>query len=466
MQSVNAFLPKTLSSHTISGSRVILLSCVDSVALSETKSFKQTFHKAPLLAATKHAEEISRHDMIWNERYSELKQFVSQHGHSQVPHNFKTLGRWVTNQRQAYKSFHQPNKKSSMTLERIEALNSIGFKWNIKSHWRDMFAELKKYKNIHGDCLVPYKCEENPKLGRWVSNQRHDYKLYCEGKKSSMTEKRIAALVSIEFEFGNDNRKNVDKETRWNERFQELIQYKNKYGDCNVSNKFQKNQELARWVSGQRIAYRLLKNNQESPLTERRKNMLEGIGFIWNPQNAAWDHKFEMLEQYLQRYDQTDFPLSQDNYPQLASWVRTQRIQLRLFQEGKPSNLTGEQAAALENTNFDWQKRNTLWAERYQQLQQYKQEHGDCLVPQKYNKNLKLGLWVKNQRQQMKLFRERKKSSMTHGRAEKLDKIGFVWDVRCISSIIDPENLDICHFNKDDRRLVSYWRGRFQTLQP
>ena len=40
------------------------------------------------------------------------------------------LGIWVSYQRQQYKKFQQDPSTSHMTQERIERLESIGFKWN------------------------------------------------------------------------------------------------------------------------------------------------------------------------------------------------------------------------------------------------------------------------------------------------------------------------------------------------
>eukprot|EP00532_Pseudo-nitzschia_australis_P000417 CAMPEP_0168188354 /NCGR_PEP_ID=MMETSP0139_2-20121125/15591_1 /TAXON_ID=44445 /ORGANISM="Pseudo-nitzschia australis, Strain 10249 10 AB" /LENGTH=78 /DNA_ID=CAMNT_0008110763 /DNA_START=1 /DNA_END=237 /DNA_ORIENTATION=- len=58
-----------------------------------------------------------------------------------------------------------------------------------------MFQLLKEYKTQHGNTLVPYRYEENPRLGRWVSQQRS---LYSKGK---MLNNRVLCLESIGFVF-------------------------------------------------------------------------------------------------------------------------------------------------------------------------------------------------------------------------------------------------------------------------
>ena len=40
------------------------------------------------------------------------------------------------------------------------------------SKWMTTFEELKKYKEIHGDCIVPRGYALNPRLASWVAEQR------------------------------------------------------------------------------------------------------------------------------------------------------------------------------------------------------------------------------------------------------------------------------------------------------
>jgi hypothetical protein len=50
-----------------------------------------------------------------------------------------------------------------------------------------------------GHCLVPQRDAANRTLGLWISTQRHDYKLYQDGKPSRMTVERIRELEIVEF---------------------------------------------------------------------------------------------------------------------------------------------------------------------------------------------------------------------------------------------------------------------------
>jgi hypothetical protein len=144
------------------------------------------------------------HEEKWNFHFNELQTFKKEHNHCLVPHTYPPkphLARWVKRQRRQYKLKTEGNSNSTMTEERINILNDIGFVWD--SHevvWRERFAQLAAYKHKCGHCRVPSYCKDCPQLASWVKCQRRQYKLFWEeGKASSMTLERIKLLNSIGF---------------------------------------------------------------------------------------------------------------------------------------------------------------------------------------------------------------------------------------------------------------------------
>ena len=98
------------------------------------------------------------------------------------------LGTWVSTQRRQYKKFQQDPSTSSMTQERIERLQSIGFEWDpLSAEWGTKFNELVAYKDTHGgSCNVPRgDYAENPQLGTWVNKQRTQYKKFQQDLSTS-----------------------------------------------------------------------------------------------------------------------------------------------------------------------------------------------------------------------------------------------------------------------------------------
>ena len=107
----------------------------------------------------------------WIDMYNELLEYKKNHnGCTNVAKTSLThdkLGRWVYHQRSLYRN-------DKLSSERIELLQSIGFKWRIvdDTPWEDMYKRLILYKQEHGTTCVPYKYEADRKLGRWVYAQR------------------------------------------------------------------------------------------------------------------------------------------------------------------------------------------------------------------------------------------------------------------------------------------------------
>lgn len=120
----------------------------------------------------------------------------------------KALGEWVRRQRRSYKDLKEGKMVRTMTQDRVEKLESIGFVWvspgykysSVKCQevdWETSFQDLKKYKEAHGHCNVPRGVKS---LGLWGHNQRINYKHLEEGKKMiSMSPERVAMLESINF---------------------------------------------------------------------------------------------------------------------------------------------------------------------------------------------------------------------------------------------------------------------------
>ena len=70
----------------------------------------------------------------------------------------------------------------------------------------------------------------------------------------------------------------------------------------------------------------------------------------------------------------------------------------------------------------------TFWERMFSALVQFKTEHGHCDVPAKWSENPQLGKWTNNQRTVFK------RGELSSDRLERLEAIGFDWDIRGVSS--------------------------------
>lgn len=140
----------------------------------------------------------------WTEKFEELIEFRAQHEHCNVPNSFPenmALAQWVKRQRYQYK-LKLDKKRSTMSDERIQALEEVGFVWDShRAIWDERFQELLDFKAVNGHCNVPSRYTANRQLAIWVKRQRRQYKFYTEKRPSSMTMERIHRLEMIDFEW-------------------------------------------------------------------------------------------------------------------------------------------------------------------------------------------------------------------------------------------------------------------------
>ena len=167
------------------------------------------------------------------------------------------------------------------------------------ARWNKKFLELTDYKRAHGDCLVPKNYPPNPALSRWVVAQRF------KRNRGSLDDERAGQLDSLGFEWSGLVQ-NKGK-AYWEERFQELLEYKQFFGDCLVPRNFP---VLGPWVNTQR--YTMKKGN----LLEERFQKLNSIGFEWSVMKNrmsrdCWKMVFQRYVEFKQ-----DTPKQQQQQPQ------------------------------------------------------------------------------------------------------------------------------------------------------
>ena len=81
------------------------------------------------------------------------------------------------------------------TIHTVKVVKSLGYN-KISRSTRDTPI---------GHCAMPQHYSANPRLGQWVSKQRSHYKLYQEGKPSSMTAERIREFESMGFKWNSND---------------------------------------------------------------------------------------------------------------------------------------------------------------------------------------------------------------------------------------------------------------------
>lgn len=254
----------------------------------------------------------------------------------EVPEGWtRQLALWVMTQRIKYKA-------EKLTPEQIEKLNEIGFEWEVQLGWDERFQQLTEYKEQNGHCRVPKGYKDNPQLANWVMSQRKAKKKLGIGK---ITEEQINLLDEIGFEWVL-----VQKQVSWDERFEQLVQYKQVNGHSNVPKIYNANPPLGEWVHRQRAIYNNKRKDQK--LSSDQISLLNGIGFSWNRLEEVWNERFKQLTEYKEQNGHCRVPQKYKDNPKLGSWVNEQRTKYRKNQDGK--TITEERIRRLERLGFEW----------------------------------------------------------------------------------------------------------------
>jgi hypothetical protein len=197
----------------------------------------------------------------------------------------------------------------------------------------------------------------------------------------------------------------------WNTKYEQLVEFKRKNGHCRVPRRYQEDVTLGNWVNTQR------KSHSENKLRLDRKELLEKLGFIWKVRGPStdktWHQQYEKLVKLKRNNGHCLVPQGYEKDVSLGMWINTQR------QFHSKNKLRLDRKVLLDDIGFVWKVR--AWNAQYEKLVEFKQTNGHCLVPQGYEKDVSLGMWVSAQRTY------HTNNNIRPDRKVLLDEQGFVW---------------------------------------
>jgi hypothetical protein len=249
-----------------------------------------------------------------------------------------------------------------MTEERIETLEKMGFDFTplesglsqknreskTQQQWDAKFADLERYKALHGDCLVSCLAEEtvssstiidsslsferlfsslrvcrndasysihppilSTQLGNWVRRQR---KLYNRIGRDGFPPERLARLDAIGFDFdpvrsGTSMAKKRAKmfprvNANWEKHYNTLKRFKDLHGHLVIGPNTKGWAGLYHWVHVQRKEYKKFQAGEESTLMhEQWITKLNNLGFNWAPM-ASENYSTSVLRRHSEHYNE------------------------------------------------------------------------------------------------------------------------------------------------------------------
>ncbi len=194
----------------------------------------------------------------------------------------------------------------------------------------------------------------------------------------------------------------------WDRWYGLLQKFHKREGHCRVEAKHEEDGlNLGNWIQTQR--------HTKDQLSAQRIKKLNSLGFIWDVLAEQWEYGFSVLKRFHKRRGHTKVARKhKEGSFNLGNWVGNQRA-------GK-EKLSLDQISKLNSIGFSFDMFAEQWEQNFAALKAFQKREGHTRVPSDYCEGkLKLGKWVLNQRSI--------RNKLSNDRIQRLDAIGFCWDV-------------------------------------
>jgi hypothetical protein len=288
-----------------------------------------------------------------------------------------------------------------------------------------MYRRLVQYKEENGDCLVPRKYEEDPKLATWVETQRNLWNRDYRGGRQSVT---VTGDHDNNHHHDDDN--NAENNTMEMDDQPPLSPFDNNDGRMEGLDESHHDGPSPAEVHDGTMS-------EPAPSPDQRPYLPSHHDDSQDDDDAGnEDHEVEPFE-YQPEPDGTDPHLPATSPERTAeqgapvdvrddgycdALTGTAATTCPAEEDTTWKRLTAERKQKLDRIGFVWSLRTKRvdehWDAMFEQLLRYRAEHGDCLVPSRYGANPKLGKWVETQRYEYtKLLRGPTGAGPTKGEA-------------------------------------------------
>ncbi len=265
--------------------------------------------------------EWDKLDSLWDDKCNELLAYYAEHGNVDLPQKHPSgLGAWLSQQ----KLYANNGKLQANRFEKLNSIPNLFENKKPKTDWDERFNELVVYKAEHGNLDVPRSWPTG--LGTWVGNQKSFLR---DGKLPAVRSDKLY-LIGLAVN---------PLESRWENRFNELLEYKTNNGSVDVPHSWSTG--LGQWVANQKNFARV------GRMPDDRKMKLDTIGVRWESEKprVTWEDRFNELLAFKTEHGNVNVPQSR---PGLGKWVNKQR------QAVKNDSLSSERKAKLESIGFQW----------------------------------------------------------------------------------------------------------------
>ena len=252
--------------------------------------------------------------------------------------------------------------------EMITIANNITFNaesWKDDQFFVDLFCQLRDTssasQNQKSEASTVYNekaeasCMEGNSFNLSRPLKRQKRQISTDG---SLYSQSISGRSESSRSNNNSHNRSSQREL-WIQRYQEMVEFRDKYGHCLVPLNWPENQSLSHWVKRQRYQYSVKMEGKHSTLSDERERALEQLGFIWDSHAAAWEERWNELRQFKESNGHCNVPANYPENPQLSIWVKCQRRQFKLLSSGKKSNISPSRISRLLQLGFVFSPRQS-----------------------------------------------------------------------------------------------------------
>ncbi|TKG95099.1 hypothetical protein EYV94_10315 [Puteibacter caeruleilacunae] len=265
--------------------------------------------------------------------------------------------------------------------------------------WLSRYITLVDYARKNGNADLPTKSKDQQSMGYWIGRQRKKI------GNNTIEPDREELLKLIGF---NSRLKEL---LDWDEMFEKLVEYKNKYGNVSLSEDIVGSQVYT-WYHNQRHMY------WQGKLDYDRLRRFREIGIDMKHQTLnLWLEKFIELVAFKNKNGHCKLRKSLGASQALIAFAQRQRRY--------KNTIPADRVRKLNQIGFIWGYNNLRsslnrergfqhWMERYDELKSYKEEFGTCSISKKNKPYRSLWAWISEQRrrrrdlskEQVKLLKE------------------------------------------------------------
>ena len=227
-----------------------------------------------------------RLEAAWMHAYRELRAFKNQHGHFEVPLDYRTadginLAEWQGTQRDG-------DRAAKMTASRRTRLDEIGFPQDpAGARWMRRYHQLTGALARHGGHRNPPA--DSPEA-TWLEGQ------HLAHHRGKLPAGKIALLEQAGIP--------VRRPDSWAAGYQALVAFKAGHGHLRVpdGHKTAGGFALSDWQRDQRV------RRKAGRMTAGQVRLLDEAGFCWDPLAEAWNARYQEAVAWKQEHGHLDLP--------------------------------------------------------------------------------------------------------------------------------------------------------------